>query len=1112
MDDATLAQVRAADPIASTWLSANAGSGKTKVLTDRVARLLLNGTPPQRILCLTYTKAAASEMQNRLFKRLGGWSMLEDAKLIDALVALGEPAPDAERLRQARRLFAGAIEAPGGLKIQTIHAFCASLLRRFPLEAGVAPDFAEADARSLKQLRRDLLDSLSEGPHRPVVQALFEVVGETKLDDAIAELGKQRDTIVLQHDLDALFGLPRGLTEEALAARIFTGEERDALHQIIAALNRLDEKAGAIAKRLAAFSDPGFAHLPQIEAFCLTGADAKDPHAPKALGNKAQRAALPAEALGIYDAFVARVAEARPLRTALAARRAAEAVQAFARIWLPAYDQAKAARRWLDFDDLIRLAQGLLENPSVAQWVLFKLDGGIDHILVDEAQDTSPAQWQVIRHLAQEFTAGRGARDIERTIFIVGDRKQSIYSFQGADLTGYDRTRQGLAEGFAAIGQNFSEMALRHSFRSSDAILRMVDAAFSTVAGSDGLGEAPSHLAFFAARPGRVDIWPPLERPDKADDAPWFDPVDRVQPGDASQMLGRHIARHIRATIDAGTCLPDGDGARLVHEGDFLVLVRKRGPLFRGIIRACKEEGLAVAGADRLDLLDELAVQDILSVLRFLALPEDDLSLAIALRSPIFGWSEDRLFRLATGRGSRPLWTQLRQDVHAATENAILRDLLDQVDFLRPYEILERLLTRHQGRARLIARLGDEVRDAIDALVELALVYERESVPSLDGFLCWLEASEAEVKRQAESAGRRIRVMTVHGAKGLEAPIVILPESVGNREALREVLGNHEGAPLVRAAREAASEAQRQSDTAATQLREAENDRLLYVALTRAENWLILAIDGEPKDHNWYPRVAEAMDGLGALPLQTPVGPGRRFEHGDWPPNMPAEGRIGSGPVVSGAGPVDLPDLPPAHRLAPVLSPTGLGGAKALPGDGDDTRTAMARGDLIHRLLEVLPDVPRAAWRDEADRLAAASDCPVDLQGAAIAEALSVLETPALGRIFGPDSLGEVAISGRWQGEEMAGVIDRLVIGDDHVLIVDFKSNRVVPVGPEAIPEGLLRQLGAYCALVAPLYPGCVVEAAILWTTTGELMGVPPASLDMALARAALEGRLERQA
>ncbi|MBL4812526.1 MAG: double-strand break repair helicase AddA, partial [Rhodobacteraceae bacterium] len=791
MDEATQRQVSAADPRASTWLSANAGSVKTRVLTDRVARLLLAGTSPQNILCLTYTKAAAGEMQNRLFARLGKWAMLPDGDLRQELAKLGE-AGATMPLDRARTLFARAIETPGGLRIQTIHAFCAGLLRRFPLEAGVSPGFKEMDERTGALLRMEVADNLALA--RPdLTDGLVRHFTGAEFDKLLMEINQNREAFAEPPAPLALrAALELGADEEIgplLASTLPPGCASDTalalpvLRKGLSTDHKLADTLSAIN-----WDKPSHRDLAALEKVLLFGDSAKEPFAAKTGKVPTKKLAEANRDITAWlDGLMQRIEAARPKRLSFASLDRSLALHAYAHSYVAQLEAAKQARGLLDFDDLIRRARALLTDKTVAQWVLYRLDGGIDHILVDEAQDTSPDQWAVIEHLAQEITAGEGAHsDRPRTIFVVGDRKQSIYSFQGADPEGFGRMRAHFGAALAPPGPGLVQLNLEHSFRSSEAVLRSVDLTFSPPHGA-GLERDAMHRAFWPDLPGRVDIWPPVPKPDKPEPALWTSPDDPEQPRDQHAILADQVAEDIARMIATET-LPDGKGgARAINEGDVLILVRSRSALFSEIIRACKQRGLSIAGKDKIKVGAELAVRDIAAVLRFLALAEDDLSLAAALRSPLFGWSEQDLFSLAQGRAKGAyLWQALRAQAEQHPKTmAILNDLRSQADFLRPYDLIGRLLLHHGGRMRLMARLGPEAEDGIDALLSQALAYETTEIPSLTGFTEWMSADDLEVKRQLDNAGGRIRVMTVHAAKGLEAPIVILPDTAKKKEDLR---------------------------------------------------------------------------------------------------------------------------------------------------------------------------------------------------------------------------------------------------------------------------------------------------------------------------------------
>ena len=1091
--DATSAQVTAANPAASTWLSANAGSGKTRVLTDRVARLLLQDVEPQRILCLTYTKAAASEMQNRLFHRLGEWAMMPDTALTDALAELGELAKfDSAHLARARRLFARAIETPGGLRIQTIHSFCASLLRRFPLEAGVSPNFVELDERAAKLLRQDILEEMADTRAPDAVRAAALVFRGEDFTALMEEVARHPDGF--SGSVSAILGLSDGVDIGCLLADVFLGDEAQIFQTLLPALasgGTNDTKAcdtlGSVS-----LSSPDLDALERLEGVFLfgTGLRAGQPKVGD-FPTKPTRAKI-ANLMPRLDDLMGRVARARPRRQSLQAAEKTAAIYRFAHAFLPIYAQRKAAQGVLDFDDLIARARSLLSDPSVAAWVLFRLDGGIDHVLVDEAQDTAPAQWAVIERLTAEFTAGEGTWPGGRTLFVVGDKKQSIYSFQGADVAAFDEKQAAFQGRFLAAQQAFQTLPLEYSFRSSPAILNLVDAALGGLS-SQALGSIVSHRACFPDLPGRVDLWPLIEADDEKDDIHFEDPVDMIRESHPAAQLADRISAEIDTLLRAGTQIATRHGIRPVHAGDFLILVQTRGPLFAEIIRACKGRGLPIAGADRLKLGEEMAVKDLVALLAFLATPEDDLSLAALLRSPLIGMTEAELYDLAYSRPGY-LWEKLRNLNLPAV--ALLKDLRDQVDYLRPYDLLERVLVRHDGRRRLTTRLGPEAEDAIDELLNQALAYERTAVPSLTGFLSWLEADQVQVKRQADGAGHRIRVMTVHGAKGLESEIVILPDTADRTPQERNALlmdaaGNAlwktaamDSPPLIVALR------------GQKQAREAEeNLRLLYVALTRARCWLIVAGAGKAKkDGAWHKTVSDGMAQLATLPVRN----GQRHACGIWPEVLGHPTAVPEAPQRSEDWMFLQAERPKKSKLS--LSPSDLGGAKAVPGVGDDSDTAKARGTALHLLLQHLPDHSEPTWPMIAGHLI--GDLAPDL----LAQARGLLKNPALQHLFGPDSLAEVALTAPWGDQRFLGTIDRLILSPDRILAVDFKSNRTVPANPDAIPEGILRQMGAYQHMLENLYPHARIDLAILWTETGVLMPLDPDILRLALGRSTITG------
>ncbi len=1103
-DDATAAQVNAADPSASTWLGANAGSGKTRVLTDRVARLLLMGVSPQKILCLTYTKAAASEMQNRLFKRLGDWAMLNDDDLDASLADLG--VSDVGDRDRARTLFARAIDTPGGLKIQTIHSFCSSLLRQFPLEAGVSPQFREMDERGQRELIEAVLDDLAIDDPVVLETLALQYSGESFADLAVSVAGaSERFFTNTNNDLLQVFEKDAELPLSEIYNRTVSPDDEAFLVSLAPVLESsekpTDQKLGKELARLDGAALPQKFSL--LSKNLLFGFKTAKPFGAKigSVPTGALRKGAFSEFADRFEDIMARVEDGHKLRLQSDARLKSVALRAFADAFLPAYEQAKSERGLLDFDDLILRTRRLLENVDMT-WILFRLDGGIDHVLVDEAQDTSPEQWKVIEALTAEMTAGQGARaDTGRTLFVVGDKKQSIYSFQGADADGFDRMCEAFGETLKhSSGLNLAD--LTHSFRSAPAILDAVDHVFTGDV-ARGLGDALEHKAFHSDKPGRVDLWN-LEEPIARDETPaWHDPVDQTSEHSPRVRLAMKIARKIDVLLKSGTIQGEDGRPRPINGGDILVLVRGRGALFDAIIRACKNLDLPMAGTDRLRISAELAVKDILALLSFTALPDDDLSLATALRSPLFGWSEQQLYDLAHNRadGVR-LWQSLRErreEFPEAFEK--LTEIRRRSDFVRPYELIEMILTRMSGRRALVERLGMEAEDGINELLNQALAYETVEVPSLTGFLAYASSEDVSVKRQVDTQGNLIRVMTVHGAKGLEAPIVILPDTVHRkRPDTAPFVISEDAGPLWNMSQDTAPDIVVQAKRDVEQAASEEENRLLYVAMTRAASWLIVAGargDSEPKD-SWWNHIADGLAKAGAKQMDDGGESILRLSSGAWPERAKASSdkapETTSRPVALAAS------VKPDTQSAALISPSRLGGEKALAGDSgaDALDDAKAKGTNIHRLLEVLPGLPKETWLSVADRLIGDGAENV----ASLVDEVSAVVSAALD-VFEPTVLTEVELTAPLDGEHghIFGAADRVVVDNNTVRIVDFKSNTQVPAHPDETPEGLLRQMGAYLVAAEQIWPDHEVVLEIIWTRDASRMVLPHAIVREAFAR-----------
>jgi ATP-dependent helicase/nuclease subunit A len=1162
LDRTTRMQRRAADPTASAWVAANAGTGKTYVLTQRVLRLLLSGTPPARILCLTFTKAAAAEMSTRVFDTLASWVGMSPEKLDTALAQLTGTVPDSRQTALARTLFTAAIETPGGFKVQTIHAFAERLLQRFPLEAGVPPGFTILDDTAAGALLRQSIDAtLAEATadrDAPLGRALataVRYVADDSFDqvmrEAVAAAGRPRGGVTgaatgetddvrlarTERELRAAFTLAPGRTSAGAAAEMEALLDEVTLRRLVGALRESSSKDRKLADRLApAIGATGSARRAALTAFFLTakGEPRVDPL------TKPFRAAHP-DLTAIVERALERCARLEPEMKALQVVEATVALHRLAAAARARFTAFKADRAALDFDDLVARTVHLMAGREATAWVLYKLDGGIDHVLVDEAQDTSPDQWRIVAAIVEEFfgdagvAAGRDAT--ARTVFAVGDEKQSIYSFQGAAPEMFAATGRRFEALARAAGGTWHQAALTLSFRTVDPVLETVDTTFADHAVTPGvaLGDAAAirHEVRRVGQAGLVEVWPP-ERPDPPADTDAWAPLDEEAASSPVTRLARRIARTVQGWLSSGERLASED--RPIRPGDVLVLVRKRAPIAPAVVAALKAAGVPVAGSDRITITRQIAVEDLMALGDVLTLPEDDLALAAVLKSPLFGLDDDDLLRLAHGRKGT-LWRELldaaAHDHRSGAAAEQLKRWRAKADFLPPYELYATVLDRDGGRKRLLERLGPEAADGLDEFMNLALRFDDEEAPSLTGFLAWLREDERTIKRDMDQGRGEVRVMTVHGAKGLEAPIVFLPDTCARPSAgKRPLLPLERPAvdvwtvkgtsclPLVDAAKARLADADAQ-----------EEDRLLYVALTRARDRLYLAgVQGKDAlpDRCWYALVTRALD-TRLVPAVHPDGgavrrlataqtaPCEREKGGDTGgAQAPPRPRWATTPAPRERQPT-IPFAP--SRLAlydydasgePVARPDGPQSAGARdtpppPVGRDDGDVRFLRGTLTHALLQHLPGLPPAAWQKAAEGYVArrGSALPSTVRANLVTEALTVLRHPSFWPLFTPDSRAEVPVvaelpdpNGRGPPLRLVGQLDRLAVGESTVLIVDYKTNRTAPDRIEDVAESYLAQLAAYRAALALVYPQHTVRAALLWTAVPRLMEVPADVLD----------------
>lgn len=1149
--DALRKQADASRPDHSVFVAANAGSGKTYVLVNRVIRLLLKNVEPEKILCITFTKAAAANMAHRIFEKLGRWVTLTDDELNLEIQRTGEAKPNDRTRSIARSLFANTLETPGGLKVQTIHALCTRLLQQFPFEANVPAHFSVLDDRDrddmMSRAQIAVLAEAGRAPEGELARALSTAMTEaadTTFQDVIREaclanrhflgwmdgagdaasaiaqaaaaLGVSVDERIA--DIDALilngpdFPMSKWL---AAAAILATGSKTDA----------------AQAERLRrAYTESGVEKFEAYVGFFMTNAGT-----PRSSIMTKPLAKTNSDLEVQLDREQQRIAKMLERRLAVAQRDRAAALIVIAHAVGSHYRSEKQSRGALDYDDLIQKTLALLQNVS-ASWVHYKLDLGIDQVLIDEAQDTSPQQWDIVQHLTAEFTTGEGARaGIKRTVFAVGDEKQSIFSFQGAAPREFDARLKEFDRKHRDANLAFNKVKLNHSFRSGRAILNAVDCVFREEAIYKSIqadeSAYPIHEALDDARPALIDLWP-LEKPRSSDDGVgWDAPLDATPEESPEAILARRVRDEIAHLISARTQTGNRNTPRRLQYRDILILVRRRGIVFDAVIQALKQAQIPVAGADRLKLTEHIAVIDLMNLADALLLPHDDLALATALKSPLFGLDDDDLLAFApTREGS------LRDAfaAHASTDSKLapafkrLQDCEARIGSMTPFAFFAWLLGGDGGRVRMLSRLGHEANDALDEFLEMALSYEQRAVASMQGFVAWLRAAETEVKRDMEMQRDEVRVMTVHGAKGLEASVVFLIDTVlstsgGHRKNLVSLpQGNASPyAPnIVLWTGSKANDVPVVADARQRMLNEDRDEyrRLLYVAMTRAADRLIVG-GCEPgtkiAQGSWYELIQKGLiaSGMTEESVKFPHVETKRYTLAD-------ENSIEDAAIAEHDEhevrdlPVWLREQAPRDPLGDVQirpsDPVAHEAHSVLTAESFAARAkAMRRGTLVHRLLQFLPDVVADKRRQMTDAYLAreASAWTTEEREALSRKIVDVIEADDFKPLFATGSRAEVSVVGRIarHGKSdafISGQIDRLVITETEVWIVDFKTNYAPPKAIGDVPHDYVRQLALYRGVLSKLYAGRKVRCALLWTETAQMMEIPPSMLDAELRSA----------
>ncbi len=1120
----------ALDPTHSVWVSASAGSGKTTLLTERVLRLLLQNRIDNRprlpnILCLTYTKAAAAEMQNRIHAQLGLWVTLLETDLQDKLDKTFDIKTSPSILKKARRLFAMVLERPDSIRIMTMHAFCQMILNRFPHEAGIAPHFTLLEGEEEKQFQQQVIaQCFADIKKNAELTQAWAMLGHTQASSRTVELIQQ----VFQHTgkwachfkshstlsefasaLQKKLGLKSTMTvddflnihchEPALSEQrmlwaadmLRSGSSTDS-ERSLAITTWLNDKAN----RVGSFDDYVGVFLTQEETIAKT------------LATKKVSQKYP-DVMDIMNQEARRVEAVVQQRNALLFYHQQCAFYQLGRHVWHVLDEAKHRHAQLTYDDLILKTRDLLTQADLAPWILYKLDGGIDHMLIDEAQDTSPEQWDIVFALLDEILAGAGARaDEHRTLFVVGDEKQSIYSFQGANHHHYQEVKDKLSKRFEQLPKPMKNIERTKSYRSASKVLSFVDAVFKPDGVREGVSIEPIQHSAERPQQGLVELWPPIKTEAVELPPPWYAPMQRDDSKHAYIQLAERIAYTIRTWLNEGWQLKTCEkregkwfhSSRPVKPDDIIILLQYRSHLLSPIIRALKSLTIPVAGIDRMVLHEQPAVQDVLSLCRFLLLPEDDLTLAEVLRGPFIRISDEHLFQLAHKR-SGSLWNVLQQTAQHQAIGDYLKTLLNKVDTVSSFALLSYIYAAPcpgnpaGGRAALIHRLGMDAMDPLQQLLSAALKVDAQNPLSLQGFVRSIAEDDSELKREQSKASGEVRIMTTHGAKGLEAPIVIVPDLMRDPGQSRSdaLVWDKSGFPYVATPVAKKIPLIKHIKTIHKTEREEEHRRLLYVALTRAADVLILCSaikNKDPANSPWEKHMRDAM--------QCPETEGE--ENGDgitW--RFGDRQTLSSMQTAAQSGSPDKKESPPSWLQEPLqtrVTPTIYHPSLLIRDDEAHLNpstsmqpSSFARGRLLHRLLQLLPTLPEHARESAAVRFFernAMQDAQANARD--VREVMAVLRKPGFARVFSPAAQAEVPVIGTINGKRFAGQIDRLLVTDDEVIVIDFKTNRPPPSIVADVEDGYLAQMACYAALVSQIYPDKTLRAALLWTNTVMLM------------------------
>lgn len=1156
-------QLLASDPTSSAWVSANAGSGKTHILVLRVLRLLLANVNPATILCLTHTNAAAAEMSNRVFEIITEWSHLSDEKLFAEITKIQDKTPNKDDITRARQLLVKILETPGGWKAKTIHAFCEAIIQQFPLEANTTGHFSILDGDQAKKLieeaKKSTLASIMSENNIKLKQAfneILELTDEETLEPLICDIISNRN-ILNQFScfadenggeevlLKKRFGLHPDEKYEKIYGELaqLLGIIQEDIKQYIN-LAKEDERTNSFKKILKEKSiEEKFNFL---SIFFLT----KDLSPRKYLLNKEMADKSPDLAKNLKNAqeeFIKirdRLNTYKMLKATLASLILAKNLNKH-------HDELKKKYCFLDFEDLIFCTNDLLKKSEVSAWIRYKLDQEINHILIDEVQDTSLIQWEVIRSLTEDFFVGENAHSHPRTLFAVGDEKQSIFSFQGAEPTRFFRERQINQQRITNAGNKFSIIQLPLSFRSTADILTAVDKVFSIPENAQGLSEDKEpilHRSNRIGHAGSVQIWEQVFSEKNSPPKDWISHFDSIQIESSKSIIAQRIANKIADIIGCDTVISNGK-TRFIRADDILILVRKRTSFIKFMTRLLKNDHkISVSSSDKFILTDHLAIKDLMSLGYFVLSQEDDLSLAALLRSPIFNLSEDDLFEICAKR-------QKTETVFASLQRlandkiSSLRHIVEYINEIiylaksySPYDFFTLILGAKNGRKLFVSRFGNEVIDVLDEFLDFALRNEQKSYHTMQEFISELENYPPTIKRKQYSNHNEVRIMTVHAAKGLESPIVFLVDDGSEFFNIRHIKGlqilpstnDDPGIPIYIPQSHLHNHVVFNHIEYTKKTAREEYNRLLYVGMTRASDKLIICSCKNKDKKNsgslnksktsqgtWYDMVYKSFDGdervkevkiktaankdeWGALEWCVPCDKSIIIE------KEPAITELNQGDII----PKEIFESIPNDIDTPyILNPSMLDTKDSpilrslLSEDSAGQNNFLKRGLIIHKILQVVFALPVEQRKQYVVSYFKKNSkfWPIQEYNNLVLSVTSLLENPTISQAVSYTSYAEVSVSGKVSFPKkdvlISGRIDLISISKKHVLIFEYKTHSYIPQGIEDIPLSHIAQLAMYKEILKVSYADKSFICLLIYVSKPKIFIITQHKLEQAILK-----------